>query len=191
MGSEMCIRDRFGTPIIYTETKWAQEVNIEASKDVILQCWREFENVFGRKYSPVECYNCENSKVMLLTMGSFSETAMAAVDRMKTQGMDVGVMRIRLWRPFPFDEIREAVKDADVLIVLDRAISFGGPAGPVCSEIKSALYNEKQKPKIISFVGGLGGREITLDGFEAIVNKGIEIAQTGSDQEFEIFGVRE
>ncbi|GAI47001.1 unnamed protein product, partial [marine sediment metagenome] len=91
----------------------------------------------------------------------------------------------------PFKEIRQAVKNAEVLIVLDRALSFGGPGGPVCSEIKSALYNEDKKPKVISFVGGLGGRDITLAGFEDIVNRGIEISQTGSEQEFEMFGVRE
>jgi pyruvate ferredoxin oxidoreductase alpha subunit len=116
---------------------------------------------------------------------------MAAIDKMRSEGEDVGLVRLRLWRPFPFDEIREAVKDAEVLIVLDRALSFGGPGGPVCSEIKSALYQVDRRPKIVSFVGGLGGRDITVDGFEEIVNRGIEISQKGSAQEFEIFGVRE
>jgi len=110
---------------------------------------------------------------------------------MRQEGKDVGLLKLRLWRPFPFKEIRQAVKNADVLIILDRALSFGGPGGPVCSEIKSALYHEQNKPKVISFVGGLGGRDITVAGFEYIVNRGIQISQTGSEQEFEIFGVRE
>ena len=80
---------------------------------------------------------------------------------------------------------------AGVLIVLDRALSFGGLNGPVCSEIKAALYNEAKKPRIVSFVGGLGGRDITVDDFQEIVNKGIDIAQNGSENEFEMFGVRE
>ena len=74
---------------------------------------------------------------------------------------------------------------------MDRALSFGGPGGPVGSEIRSALYNEDKRPRVVSFVGGLGGREITVSGFEQIISSGIEISKTGSKQEFEIFGVRE
>jgi pyruvate ferredoxin oxidoreductase alpha subunit len=124
-------------------------------------------------------------------MGSYSETAMEAIDRMREEGKDIGLLKLRLWRPFPFDEIRQAVKKAKVLIVLDRALSFGGQGGPVCSEIRSTLYSEENKPKIISFVGGLGGRDITVADFTEIINQGIEISQKGSAKEFEIFGVRE
>jgi len=181
----------FGPPFIYTEAKWAQEVNLRKSKETILKCWQEFGNIFKRHYHPVECYRCQDAKVLLLTMGSFSETAMTAIDKMRSEGKNIGLLKLRLWRPFPFDEIREAVKDAEVLIILDRALSFGGPSGPVSSEIRSALYNEDKRPKIVSFVGGLGGRDITVSGFEQIVSRGIEIAQKGSEQEFEMFGVRE
>ncbi|TRZ49543.1 MAG: pyruvate ferredoxin oxidoreductase [Dehalococcoidia bacterium] len=180
----------FGPPYIYPECKKAQEINLRASKKVILECWKEFGDLFGRYYSPVEGYHCEGAKVLLLTMGSFSETAMDAIDKMRGEGKNVGLIRLRLWRPFPFEEIRQAGRDAEVLIVLDRAISFGA-MGPVCSEIKSALYNEAKKPKVVSFVGGLGGRDISPSGFERMINRGIEISQTGSEQEFEMFGVRE
>jgi pyruvate ferredoxin oxidoreductase alpha subunit len=180
----------FGPPIIYAETKWAQEVNLRASKEVVLQAWQEFGDSFGRHYSPVEHYRCEDSKVLLFTMGSFSETARTAIDKLRDDGMNIGLVRLRLWRPFPFTEIRQAFKDAEVLIVLDRALSFGGPGGPVCSELKAALYNLKKKPKIISFVGGLGGRDISVSGFEEIVNRGLEIAKNGSENEYEIYGVR-
>jgi pyruvate ferredoxin oxidoreductase alpha subunit len=180
----------FGPPIIYTETKWAQEVNLKASKEVILQAWQEFGDSFGRYYSPVEQYRSEDSKVLLFTMGSFSETAMTAIDKLRDDGMNIGLIRLRLWRPFPFAEIRQAFKDAEVLIILDRALSFGGPGGPVCSEIKAALYPLDKKPKIVSFVGGLGGRDISVSGFEEIVNRGLEIAKNGSENEYEIFGVR-
>ncbi len=181
----------FGPPFIYSEAKWAQEVNLREAKETVLHTWKEFGDAFGRNYSPVECYRCEGCRVLLLTMGSFSETAMTAVDKMKSEGKDIGLMRIRLWRPFPFEEIRRTLKDVDVLIVLDRAISFGGPGGPVCSEIKAALYQQDKKPKVIGFVGGLGGRDISVAGFEDIVSRGIEISKTGSNREFEIFGVRE
>ncbi len=181
----------FGLPIIYSEAKWAQEVNIKASKEVILQCWKEFGKLFHRYYSPVESYYTEGADTLLLVMGSFSETATMAIDKMRTEGKSVGLVNLRLWRPFPFEELRRAVKDAEVLIVLDRALSFGGPGGPVCSEVKSALYGQDKKPKVVGFVGGLGGRDISVAGFEKMVNKGIEISQKGSEREFEIFEVRE
>jgi pyruvate ferredoxin oxidoreductase alpha subunit len=180
----------FGPPIIYPEAKWAQEVNLRDSKEVILRTWKEFGQAFGRHYSPVESYKTEGAKVLLLTMGSFSETARTVIDRLQNEGKKVGLVRLRLWRPFPFKEFRQSVKDAETLIVVDRALSFGGPGGPVCSEVRSALYGQAKKPKVVSFVAGLGGRDITPSGFETIINKGIEIAQKGSDNEFEIFGVR-
>jgi len=181
----------FGPPIIFTETKKAQEVNLRAAKEVVLECWGEFGKSFGRYYHPVECYHSEGAKTLLLTMGSFSETAMDAIDKMRDEGSDVGLIRLRLWRPFPFAEFRQAVKDAEVLIVLDRAISAGGPGGPVCSEVRSALYSEQQRPKVVGIVGGLGGRDITVTDFEQIIKRGREISQAGSEQEFEMFGVRE
>ncbi len=180
----------FGPPIVYSEAKLAQERILRAAKPVILECWQEFGKAFGRHYLPVEHYHSEGARVLLLTMGSFSETAMVTVDKMRGEGRDVGLIRLRLWRPFPFAELRQAVKDADVLIVLDRAISFGGPGGAVGSEIKAALYNESKKPKIVSFIGGLGGRDITAEGFEEIIKRGMEIAEKGSENEYEIFGVR-
>ena len=180
----------FGPPVIYTEAKWAQEVNLRKSKDVIKEVWQKFGEQFGRYYSPVETYHGD-ARVLLFTMGSFSETAMTAIDKMRDEGRDVGLVRLRLWRPFPFKEFREAVKGAEVLVTLDRSLSFGGPGGAVASEIKAALYDEKDKPRVVSFVGGLGGRDIHVSDFEAIINRGIEIAERGSENEFEIFGVRE
>jgi pyruvate ferredoxin oxidoreductase alpha subunit len=180
----------FAPPVVYTEAKWAQEINLEKSKEIILEVWKKFGDKFGRRYKPVESYRCENSDTILMTMGSFSETAMMAVDKLRESGQKIGLLHIRLWRPFPYEELRHAVGEAKTIIVLDRAISMG-MGGPVASEIKSALYPLAGKPKIVSFVGGLGGRDISPTDFESIINRGIEIAKTGSKREFEIFGVRE
>jgi pyruvate ferredoxin oxidoreductase alpha subunit len=180
----------FGPPFIYTEAKWAQEVNLRQSQETILKVWAEFASAFGRHYKPLECYRSQDARVLLLTMGSFSETAMTAIDKLRQGGGNIGLLKLRLWRPFPFEEIRQAVSKAEVLIILDRALSFGGPGGPVASEIRSALYGEAKRPKIVSFVGGLGGRDITVADFEKMVARGIEIARTGSEREFEIFGVK-
>jgi len=180
----------FAPPVVYTEAKWAQEMALENSKPAILEIWKEFGKKFGRDYNPIETYRCEDCDTLLMTMGSFSETAMTAVDQMREAGKKVGLFRIRLWRPFPYAELREAVKDAKTLIILDRSISVG-MGGPVASEVKAALYDQEKRPKIVGFVGGLGGRDISPEDFEAIVEKGQQIAAKGSDREFEIYGVRE
>ena len=181
----------FAPPVLYSEAKKAQEVNLRASKKVIIEWWDKFNKTFGRQYHPVERYHSDDAATLLLTMGSFSETAMAAVDKMRAEGQDIGLIRIRLWRPFPFEELRQAVRNAETIVVVDRALSFGGPGGPACSEVRSALYNQDKRPKVIGFVAGLGGRDITVAGFEEMVGRGKEIAQSGSEQEFEIYGVRE
>jgi len=181
----------FAPPIIFTEAKWAHENVIKNAKDVIVECWNDFGKAFGRQYCPIEKHYSDGAKVLLMTMGSTGETASVAVDEMRADGQDVGQIRLRLWRPFPFEELREAAKDADVLIIMERSISYGGPGGPLSSEVKSAFYNQDKKPKIVSFVGGLGGRDVTVGGFKDIINKGVEIAASGSDNEYEIYGVRE
>jgi pyruvate ferredoxin oxidoreductase alpha subunit len=123
-------------------------------------------------------------------MGSFSETAKIAIDIKKSKGESVGLISLRLWRPFPFEELRQAVRDAETLIVFDRCISFGGPGGPVSSEIRSALYSEKNRPKIVSFIGGLGGRDMAVEDFEYVIDRGREIVEKGSKELFETVGIR-
>ncbi len=181
----------FAPPIIYSEARRAQEENLQNSKKVILEIWDEFGKQFGRQYSPVETYRTEGAKTLLLTIGSYSQTAMSTIDKMRDEGKDVGLVRLRLWRPFPSDELRQAVKGAETLVVFDRAYSFGSQSGPVCAEVRSTLYDEAGKPKVVNIIGGIGGRDVTVAGFEEIINKGIEIAGKGSSREFEIYGVRE
>jgi len=181
----------FAPPIIYSEAKRAQEDNIQKSKAVIKEVWDDFNKQFGRQYQPVETYRTEGAKTLLLTMGSFSQTAMTAIDELRDKGQDVGLVRFRLWRPFPVEEFRDAIQDAGTIIVLDRAYSTGGQAGPVCSEVRSVLYNQPNRPNIVNIIGGIGGRDITVKNFKEIINKGIDMAENGSDQEFEIYGVRE
>ncbi len=181
----------FGAPNIFMEAKWAQEMNLRNSKDVIIEAWDEFARIFGRKYNPIEKYHSDGAKILILTMGAQGETASVAIDELRKEGLNVGQVRIRLWRPFPFDELREAVSGADVLIVIDRALSYGGPGGPVASEVKAALYNQKKRPAVVPFVISLGGRDTTVSGYKDIVKKGMAIAEKGSKNEYEIYGVRE
>ncbi len=178
-----------GPPDIYTEAKVAQEVALRKSKSVILQAWKEFGDIFGRHYSPVEQYRTTGAKTLLLTLGSYSETAKITIDERRAKGESVGLIRLRLWRPFPYDEFRQAVKGAETLVVFDRSISFG-MGGPVFSEAKSALYAENPRPKIAGLIGGLGGRDMSVEDFGYVLDRGKEIAEKGSDRMIDVVGVR-
>ena len=181
----------FAPPILFSETKKAQEVNLRNSLPLIIEIWAEFAKVFGRQYKPIEKYKTDGAKILLMTLGSFGETAMAAVDALREKGQSVGLLKLCLWRPFPFEALREAVKEADLLIVVDRALSFGGPGGPAFSEIRSALYGEQKRPRILGFVGGLGGRDLMVAEFEGMVKRALEMHPSGAEEEFEMYGVRE
>jgi len=179
----------FGPPDIYSETKMAQEVAFRRSREVILQGWREFGGIFGRYYHPVEQYKTEGAETLILTMGSYGETARIVIDEKRERGEAVGLLSLRLWRPFPFEEFRQAVKSAQTLIVFDRCISFG-MGGPVFSEVKSALYDEDKKPKVVNIIGGLGGRDMAVKDFEYVIDRGKHIAEKGAEEIFETVGIR-
>ncbi len=183
----------YGPPFIYPETKRAQEVAFENTIPKILETWKEFGDAFGRHYAPVEKYKMEDARIALLTMGSCSETAMLAIDEMREERKEVGLIRLRLWRPFPFKEFREAIKNVEVLVVLDRCVSFG-MGGPVCSEVKSALYDQRKKPNVVGFIGGLGGRDIPIEGFKYMILRALEkvkAIERGEEIEMEMIGIRE
>jgi len=180
-----------GIPEIYTEAHMQQNEALKDSKTVILEVWEEFAKKFGRRYRPVEGYRARGAEVLLVTQGGISETARIAVDRMREQGRKVGLIRIRLWRPFPFDEFYEAVGKAKVLVVVDRAISMGGIGGPLAAELRTALYHRDPRPHVVNFIGGLAGRDIRAVHFEEMTNKAIAYAESDSVPIYEMFGVRE
>jgi pyruvate ferredoxin oxidoreductase alpha subunit len=181
----------FGPPEIYTETRMALDVAIQNSKKTIMKAFDEFAEIYGRKYSPVEKYMMDGAETVLLTMGSYSETASIAVERMREAGEKIGQLRLRLWRPFPFEELRDALKGVKTLIVLDRAMSLGGQGGPVCGEVRAAMHGCRDDLNIISFIGGLGGRSISDQGFEDMIRRGMEIAACGRSLQFEMVGLRD
>ncbi|MCX5908138.1 MAG: pyruvate ferredoxin oxidoreductase, partial [Deltaproteobacteria bacterium] len=180
-----------GMPEIYTEVKKAQDVAIRDSYPVILEVWKKWGDLTGRYYQPLETYQMEGAKIAFLTMGSFGGVAMEAVDRLREKGTPAGLLKLRLWRPFPFEEIRKATRGLDMLVVIDRAISYGGVGGPVCSEIKAALYPQAKRPKIVSFIAGLGGRDVPPEQFVEMVEKSLKLKGKKTVEEFYMAGLRE
>jgi pyruvate ferredoxin oxidoreductase alpha subunit len=180
-----------GVPEVFTEAKKQVEEALMNSKQVVTAAWQEFGHRFGRHYAPVETYRTEGAEVLLVTMGVISRTAMTAVDRLREAGKAVGLVRFRLWRPFPLPEFQEAVKGARIIAVVDRHISLGAHNGPVCLEVRSALYNLPERPQVFGFVLGLGGRDVTVADFKDIVQRAERYASTGPEAEYTLIGLRE
>lgn len=181
----------FAPPIIYSECRKAQDVAINNILPVIQQVWDEFGRRFGRQYKPIETYMTDDAETIMVAIGSFSQMAEAAVDKLRAEGKKVGLVRIRLWRPFPLELFRNAVKNAKNIIVFERSLSYGGVDGPVCAEVKSALYGTADAPRVMNFIGGLGGRDMSPKNFEAVFKRAEEIADKNLDIQYETIGVRE
>ncbi len=179
-----------GMPEIFTEAMKAKDVALINSKKIILQVWKEWEEQFGRMYEPIEAYKTEGADMLLLTMGSMGDTAEVAIDELRKRKVSAGLLRLKLWRPFPIEELRNAVKGAKVLAVMDRAVSFGGSAAPVGAEIRAALYGEPDRPLIINEIIGLGGRDVTVGDFIQIVEKAAQAEKEKPEEAYEIYGVR-
>jgi len=174
-------------PEIYAEAQKAKNVAIVNSKKIILEVWKEWEKLFGRRYEPIQAYRTKDADVALVTMGSMGETAEIAVEELRKQGVKAGLLKIKLWRPFPFAELRKAVQGIRVLAVTDRACSFGGPGGPVFSEIRSALYEEPVRPAIVNYIIGLGGRDVQVEDFMEMVR---QAARGKLSEPYVFYGVR-
>jgi len=180
-----------GMPYIFSEAKVAQDEPLIQSKAEIITAWKELGDVVGRYYKPVETYRMEDAETLFVTQGSFGETVSLVVDALRNEGESVGLVMDRLWRPFPFDEFREATSQAKNLIVIDRAISYGGQGGPLAIDIRSALYKGENQPNITNFICGLAGRDVTINDFKNIYHRAMEkIKENPMEEDFEYYGVR-
>ncbi len=129
----------------------------------------DFAERFGRAYEPVECVGCEDAELILATFGAMTSTARMAVARLRERGQKVGLLKVRMFRPFPVEAVRTAIAGAGRLAVVDRNLS-AGCGGILAQEMRAALYELPQRPDVLGFVAGLGGRDITVDDFERIID---------------------
>ncbi|HQI82513.1 MAG TPA: transketolase C-terminal domain-containing protein [Deltaproteobacteria bacterium] len=180
----------FGMPEIYTEAQMNREMGVRNSYPHIIRAWDEWGRLTGRHYRPVETYRADDAEYCIVTMGSYGETAMEVVDTLREQGEKVGVIKIRLWRPFPLEEFRKAALGKKHLIVLDRAISFGTRGGPVATELRSALYGRPGAPSVVNYVAGLAGRDVSRKDFTNIILQGKQKAASGDTEGFTLYGLR-
>lgn len=146
---------------VYMEMRRSIQMAMEAVPQVFDQVEEEFARRFQRRYGPVECYRCEDADVVLVTAGTAAGTARVAVDQAREQGEKVGLLRIKMFRPFPTQALRENLAGKRKVAVLDRNCSFGS-GGIFAAELKSALYGAGSS-LIYSYIAGLGGRDITVE----------------------------
>jgi pyruvate ferredoxin oxidoreductase alpha subunit len=164
----------------YMEHKKQQAEAMKNAKAVILDVAKRFGEISGRSYGFFEAYEMEDAKAALVMIGSAAGTAKEAVRQLRGEGKKAGLIKIRVFRPFPMEELAEAMSGLKAAAVMDRAESFSACGGPLFAEVRSALYDLPDRPKAVNYVYGLGGRDITVEDFKMIFGRLFEIAETGN-----------
>lgn len=153
----------------YMELRARMERAMRGALHVADAADREFGDLFGRRYGIVETYRTDDARTILVTSGTAAGTARGVIDQCRASGHAVGLARIRLFRPFPAEELRRVLSHAERIVVFDRNISFGC-GGIMASELRAAFCNHTPQPPIHSYVGGLGGRDVTPETLRAVID---------------------
>lgn len=169
----------YGTSPYYMEARVAQAEAMKNAKRAILEVAADFERTFGRKYGLFEAYRMEDAELAIVLMGSSAGTAKAAVDELRAAGKKIGLIKIRVFRPFPGDELAEALQNCLAVAVLDKSEGFSACGGPLFAETAAACYNLSKRPKMVDIVYGLGGRDFTVDHAKRVFSRLEKIAATG------------
>ncbi len=170
----------YDIPAYYMEHKKQQAVAMENAKQVIIEIANEFEKLSGRKYGLFEAYKLDDAECAIVIINSAAGTAKDAVDRLRNQGKKVGLLKIRVFRPFPAEEIAAALKNAKVVAVMDRCEGFSSQGGPLGAEVKGALYTAGSTAKVVDYIYGIGGRDVRVESIEKVYNDLFDILETGT-----------
>ena len=166
-------------PEWYMEFRYFMHEALENAIKLIPEIDRDYGKRFGREYGGhLECYRCEDADLLLLSMGTIGSEAKTAVDRLRNRGHKVGVVRVRIFRPFPKEQIRNLAEKPRMLTVIDRHISYG-MEGPLFTETKASLYEKKEAPLMAGYIAGLGGRDVTYPVIEEIARKSLKDLKLG------------
>lgn len=178
-------------PDYYMEFRKAQDDVESKVSRVVLEAAKDFEKISGRKYGLFETYRLDDAEIGMVILNSAAGTSKDTIDEFRNRGIKAGLLKPRLYRPFPYEEIGEALKHLKAVCVLDRADAFGGSYGPVFIDIATSLYPYKEKPILINKIYGLGGRDYLPAHAEHVLSELAEIAKTGKvDTVKEYIGVR-
>jgi len=181
----------FADPSTYTEFRYLQQKGMDAALGKIEQAAEDFKKIFGRYYGGfIEPYMVEDAEILLMAMGSVVGTIKDVIDKARSQGIKVGLIKVRTFRPFPVEAIHSAVSDAAILVTLDKNISIGLNEGALFTEVKSCLYNSDINVPVMGFMLGHGGRDIPMSTIQMIIDKAAQAIKSGINVESEYADLR-
>jgi pyruvate/2-oxoacid:ferredoxin oxidoreductase alpha subunit len=166
------------TTDFYINFRYKMHQEMEKAKAVCREQDAEFQKIFGRSYGLIHSYLCEDADMILVTAGTIASTCRIVADRCRTKGLRVGVLKIRLFRPFPEEEIRQALRNTTKVAVIDRDFS-PGCGGIFAQEIKSVLQGAESGLPVYPFIAGLGGKDVTDGDIEQIIEQTHQLPKPG------------
>jgi pyruvate ferredoxin oxidoreductase alpha subunit len=178
----------------YFEHKRQQEEAMRSALEIIKNTHEEYAEVSGRRYGNglVEQYRLEDAEVATVCLGSTAGTVKTVVDQLRANGVKAGLLRIRVFRPLPVQDIIKALQNVKAVAVMDRSCSFGGHGGPVFHEIRHVLYDSNIHPHIVNYIYGLGGRDMSQRLVQKIYQDQARILETRQiEQSVQFIGLRE
>lgn len=179
-------------PDYYMEIRKSQDDVASKVADIVLAVADEYEKISGRKYGLFESYRLEDAEIGIVILNSAAGTTKDIIDTFRERGIKAGLLKPRLFRPFPYIGVGEALKHLNVLCVLDRSDAFGGSFGQLFLDISTSLYPHEKRPILINKIYGLGGRDYLPEHAESVLNELIEISETGKIRTYKDYiGVRE
>lgn len=155
------------TPNFYMEMRHNTAKAMEESILQLAEIEEDFSNIFGRYYGPVESFLCDDAEIIMVTSGTVTGTSRQVIQELREKGEKVGLLKIKLFRPFPSEIIRKALGPAKKIAIIDRNFSFGA-GGIFAQEVRAAMCNLSDCPQIFGYIAGLGGRDVTTDLLEDI-----------------------
>ena len=178
-------------PDYYFEHRRQTIEAIKNSKPIIVEVGKEYGQKFGRAYSLFEEYKLNDAEFAIIAMGSTAGTTKVVVDDLREKGLKAGLLKPRVFRPFPKEEIADALKGLKAIAVMDRSDSMNGNEGPLCLEVKAALYDKGLNKILANYIYGLGGREIRVQDIEDIYKELAGTAKGKAIKKINYLGVRE
>ena len=173
------------------EHKFGQAEAMRKAKEVILEVSKEFEEMTGRKYGLFEKYRLEDADIAIVCMNSTAGTTKDVVDNLREQGIRAGLLKLRVFRPFPAEEIAKALSNVKAVAVLDKADSLNAAGGPLFTDVTSAMYVNKCTVPTVSYIYGIGGRDTTTKDITKVYTDLQEIVSTGNiDNPYRYFGLK-
>lgn len=169
----------YGISAYYMEARVAQAHAMMNAKQVIIDVAKDFKATFGREYGLIEEYRMDDAEIAMVIMGSSAGTAKAAIDELRNEGVKAGLIKVRVFRPFPGEEIAKALSGCKAVAIMDKSEGFSGCGGPLFAETAGACINLSDRPKLIDIVYGLGGRDFTVDAARSVYKRLEGIANGG------------